>query len=78
MNKIIMQFGLLVFFLSIVFFIQREIQIIEVLIRSAIVSVVLTIMITLLALAFIKAINKVAIVRDSKEDILEENEEIIK
>ncbi|MBA4250809.1 MAG: hypothetical protein C0425_02105 [Chlorobiaceae bacterium] len=78
MNKIIMQFGLLVFFLSIVFFIQREIQIIEVLIRSAIVSVVLTIMITLLALAFIKAINKVAIVRDTKEDILEENEEIIK
>ena len=73
-----MQFGLLVFFLSIVFFIQREIQIIEVLIRSAIVSVVLTIMITLLALAFIKAINKVAIVRDTKEDILEENEEIIK
>ena len=78
MNKIIMQLGLLVFFLSIVFFIQREIQIIEVLIRSAIVSVVLTIMITLLALAFIKAINKVAIVRDTKEDILEENEEIIK
>lgn len=78
MNKIIMQFGLLVFFLSIVFFIQREIQIIEALIRSAIVSVVLTIMLTLLALAFIKAINKVAIVRDTKEDILEENEEIIK
>jgi len=60
MNKIIVNFGMLVFFLSIVIFSQKGLMIQDILIRSAIIFVVVTIMFSVLALAFVKAVNKTA------------------
>ncbi|GBD92212.1 hypothetical protein BMS3Abin04_02947 [bacterium BMS3Abin04] len=58
MNKIVLNFGLLIFFISVVVFSQKGMLVQDVLIRSTIVFFVVTIMFSILALAFIKAINK--------------------
>lgn len=58
MNKIVLNFGLLIFFISIVVFSQKGMLVQDVLIKSTIVFLVVTIMFSILALAFIKAINK--------------------
>lgn len=61
MNKIVLNFGLLVFFLSIIMFSQQSLSIIDVIIRSIAVFIVVTVMLSILALAFIKAINKTSV-----------------
>ncbi len=58
MNKIIIQFGLLVFFLAVIFFIQKGFPLEDVLIRSFIIFIVITLLLGLLSLLFIRAINK--------------------
>lgn len=58
MNKIILQFGLLSFFISIIIFSQQGIPLQDVLIRAFVVFVILTIMISILVIVFIKFINK--------------------
>ncbi len=58
MNKIVLQFGLLVFFISIIFFSQKGFEILDVIVRSLTIFTVVTIMLSILALAFIKAINR--------------------
>jgi hypothetical protein len=58
MNKIILNIGLLSFFLSIIYFSQRGLSVEDVVIRSFAVFVILTILIGILALTFLKAINK--------------------
>ncbi len=58
MNKIIYIIGLLLFSLSIIFFVQRGMTLIDVLIRSLIVFILSSILISAVALIFIKAINQ--------------------
>jgi membrane protein implicated in regulation of membrane protease activity len=60
MNKIVLNAGLLVFFISIIFFSQKGMALPDILLRSLVLFVVATIMLSILAIAFIKAINKAA------------------
>ncbi|KAB2844061.1 MAG: hypothetical protein F9K45_05315 [Melioribacteraceae bacterium] len=64
MNKIVLYFGLLVFFLSIIIFSQQDLQIHEVLLRATAIFMVITIMLSILAIAFLKAINKTSMEKD--------------
>ncbi len=70
MNKIVLYFGLLIFFLSIIFFSQKGLLIEDVLLRSFGIFLVITVMSSILALAFVKAINKTAL---DKENELKDN-----
>ncbi len=58
MSKIIFNFGLLIFFISIVIFAQKGMMVQDVIIKSTIVFLVVTILFSVLTLTFIKAINK--------------------
>ncbi len=58
MNKIVMNVGMLFFFLSIIFFSQMNLPLIDVLIRSFAIFIFLTGMLGVLALVFIRSINK--------------------
>ncbi len=66
MNKIVLNIGLLIFFVSIIIFSQQGMQIEDILIRSFIVFFVATLMLTVLALSLIKAINKTATEKKKK------------
>lgn len=70
MNKIVLYFGLLVFCISIIIFSQQDLQIVDVLLRSLVVFIVVTIMLSILAIAFLKAINKASV---NKEKHFNEN-----
>ena len=61
MNKIILNVGLLIFFLSIIIFSQQGMLIEDVLLKSFVIFFVATLMLTVLALSFIRAINKASI-----------------
>jgi len=58
MNKIILNFGLLVFFISVVVFSQSGMKIQEILLHSFIIFVAITTLTSIIALVFIKSINK--------------------
>ena len=58
MNKIIYRIGLLFFSLSIIFFVQRGMPFLDVLIRSLIVFILSLLLIGAVALIFMKAINQ--------------------
>ena len=60
MNKIILNIGLLLFFLSIIIFSQQGMLVEDVLIKSFIIFFTSTLILTVLALSFIRAINKVS------------------
>lgn len=60
MNKILLQIGLLFFFLSLIFFSQLGLPVIDVIVRSFIVFMAIMVMSSVLTLIFIKAVNKVA------------------
>jgi len=68
-GKIVLNFGLLVFFLSIIFFSQKGMLVEDVLIRSFGIFLVVTVMASILALAFVKAINKA--VKDRQTELRE-------
>ena len=61
MKKIIFNVGLLVFFISLIVFSQQGMLIQDILIKSFIIFFVVTLMLTILALAFIRAVNKISI-----------------
>ncbi len=61
MSKIIMNIGLLLFFLSIIIFSQQGMLVHDVLVKSFVIFFVATIILTILALSFIRAINKASI-----------------
>lgn len=63
MNKIVLNLGLLVFFLSIIFYSQKGLAVDDVLFRSFILFFVVTLLAGVITLAFIKAINKTAVSR---------------
>jgi len=58
MSKIVIEIGLLIFFLSIIIFIQQGVKLETVLFRSVIIFIVVTSMISVLVITFIRAINK--------------------
>lgn len=60
MNKIVLQFGLLVFSLSIIFFSRIGLPIEQVLFKSFLVFLVTTILLSVVVLVFVRAINKEA------------------
>ncbi len=60
MNKIVLQFGLLVFFLSMFFFSQEGMDPLHTMFRSFVVFAVVTSMGSVLAIIFIRSINKSA------------------
>jgi len=61
MQKIILNVGLLIFFISVIIFSQQGMLVKDVLIKSFIIFFVATLMLTILALTFIKAVNKASI-----------------
>lgn len=61
MNKIILNVGLLIFFISIIIFSQQGMLVEDILLKSFIIFFVATLMLTILALTFIRAINKISI-----------------
>lgn len=66
MNKIVLQIGLLIFCLSIVFFAQQGLPVADVILRSLVVFVFLTIMISIIAIIFMKSINQVALKKNKE------------
>ncbi len=58
MNKIVMNVGMLFFFLSIIFFSQMNLSLIDILVRSFAIFIFLTSMLGILALVLIRSINK--------------------
>lgn len=63
MNKIVLHTGLLVFFIAVIFFGQKGMAIEDIILRSLVIFVSFTIMISLIALIFVRSINKTAITR---------------
>ncbi|MBI9073173.1 MAG: hypothetical protein JEY94_16340 [Melioribacteraceae bacterium] len=70
MNKIILNFGLLVFCIAVIVFAQQDISILDIILKSFVVFFAVTMMIGILVLVFIKTINKAAIEKGKK---LEDN-----
>ncbi|HRI47116.1 MAG: hypothetical protein KF721_04310 [Ignavibacteriaceae bacterium] len=66
MNKIILHFGLLVFFLSVIFFSQRGMSLEDVLLKSFVIFIVLTVMLNIVAILFIRSVNKTASEKSKK------------
>ena len=58
MNKIVLNIGLLAFFLSIIFFSQKGLPIEQVILKSFAIFVILTTLLGILVLLFLRAINK--------------------
>ncbi len=70
MNKIILNVGLLLFFLAIIYFSQRQLPVADVLVRSFAVFVFTTGMLAVIGIVFIRSINKKSI---SKHNNISEN-----
>lgn len=58
MNKVLLQFGLLIFCFALIFFSQRGMPLQAVVIKSFIVFITLTIVMSIVALFILKIINK--------------------
>ncbi|MDP4172792.1 MAG: hypothetical protein Q8933_02380 [Bacteroidota bacterium] len=61
MNKIILHTGLLIFFISVIFFSQKGMALQDIIIRSLVVFVVSTIMLSILVLVVVRSINKTSL-----------------
>lgn len=61
MNKIIFQIGLLIFTLSVIFFSRMEIAVEEILMKSFLVFFLLTFMLGLITILFMKSISKTTV-----------------
>jgi membrane protein implicated in regulation of membrane protease activity len=61
MNKVIINIGLLIFFISIIIFSKMKLPVEDVLIRSFAVSIVLTIMVSVIIILFIRAMNRISV-----------------
>jgi hypothetical protein len=66
MNKIILHFGLLVFFLSIIFFSQRGMPLQAVVFKSFVIFIVLSVILNVVAIIFIRSVNKTASDKNKK------------
>ncbi len=72
MNKIVLQFGLLVFSLSLIFFSRIGLPIQQVLMRSFIVFVATTFLLGIIVIVFVNAINKASY---KKKELIDHNRE---
>jgi hypothetical protein len=72
MNKIVFQFGLLVFSLSLIFFSRIGLPIQQVLMRSFIVFVATTFLLGIIVIVFVNAINKASY---KKKELIDNNRE---
>jgi len=70
MNKIVLQMGFLVFFLSLIYFGQRNLEWPDVLLRSFVMFVASTALFSVITILFMKAINKTSL---KKNDDLANN-----
>ncbi|NOX18818.1 MAG: hypothetical protein GXO87_11125 [Chlorobi bacterium] len=61
MNKIVLNFGLLVFFLSLVVFSQQGLPIEDVFLKAFLIFVSVTLILGVITILFVKAINKTAL-----------------
>ncbi len=66
MDKIIFRFGLLVFFISLVIFSQKGYSPEDVILKAFILFFAVTILIVILAILFVRAINKTSLEKASK------------
>jgi hypothetical protein len=71
MNKIVLQIGLLVFCLGIIFFSRMELPLVVVLFRSFLIFISLTVLLSIIIIMFIKAVNKVS--ADKQHEIIQNN-----
>jgi hypothetical protein len=58
MNKIVLQFGLLFFFFSVIYFTQSGMEFYKILLNSFLVFIILTTMLSIIVIGLIKAINR--------------------
>ena len=58
MNKVILNFGLLIFCFTLIFFSQRGMPILDVLLKSSVVFVIITIVLSVVALFVIRFLSK--------------------
>lgn len=66
MNKIVLQVGLLIFSLSLIYFGQRSIEFTEVLLRSFIMFIASTLVLAVITLILIKFINNVSVKKNAE------------
>lgn len=57
MNKIVLQMGLLIFSLSLIYFGQRQLEVADVLLKSFVMFVFSTLALAIITIIFIKSIN---------------------
>ncbi len=70
MNKIVMQIGLLVLCIAIIFFAQRGLPVEQILLRSVMVFIFVTIMLSIIAILIVKSVSKTT---HKKKDELVQN-----
>lgn len=70
MNKIILNIGLLIFFVSMIFFSRDDNSLLLILLKSSITSIITTILLSIIALIVIRTINKTAL--DKNQSSLDE------
>jgi len=69
MNRIVLQIGLLIFSISIIYFSSRNIPLEEVLLRSIIIFFAFTLLVGLIVLMFMKSINKVSFEKNKESHL---------
>lgn len=67
MNKIVIQIGLLIFTISLIFFSRLNLSVLEVVQNAFIVSIILTIMVAIVMLVFIRSVNKTVLERNKEK-----------
>ena len=70
MNKLLLNFGLLIFCFAFIFFSQRQMPLHDALLKSFIVFIVLMLVISVLALAIVKALNRTTSMKPTESDEL--------
>jgi ATP/ADP translocase len=72
MNKIILNIGLLIFFVSMIFFSRDDNSLLLILLKSSVISIITTILLSIITLIVIRTINKTAL--DKNHSSLDELE----
>lgn len=66
MNKIVLNVGILVFSLSLIYFGQRNLEFTEVLLRSFVMFVFSTLALAVITILFIKSINRTTVKKNAE------------
>lgn len=69
MNKIVLQIGLLIFSISIIYYSSRNIPLEDILLRSIIIFFAFTLLTGLIVLMFMKSINKVSFEKNKETNL---------